>query len=599
MKRPFSFLLFLAFTSVCFGCDDSSTAPANDTLSDTTIPIPSDSAQINIAQDLSATERDNLTKDASDTNTQRESEKSPDGKTSPDTPQSTDTDSPSAKPSPRFTQAMAGSMWVNPTLNPEIPIHIKDAADALTVTVTLNGEAYVAETGQNPGTWIAIANIASLPPGIHSLVALVEWEDETRQASANLHAGTEGVQFTDFEIKGPASTPRLHLKDEQMWITWVDRSGGKGRAWLQAVSGSGKNTGAPIGLTPEHIDITEGRAILGNVNIGLLYRVAGAPERNWFTIVDFKGVMKQIPVQLELGADKGEWGGDLSFDGEAFQIFWRSRNATAARSEIRGMRIEEEPISLGEPFVIASEGDSEPMGAFPDTLFLRGESIGDLSIVTYSQDALNPLLDMEILTNRATLLQNEGTILYDDTLPTGIPMPFSYQAHVHKVQDEFLLLWVAADINESDDLSPNQPQRIYGARIKDSEPMSPAALTPTQILKAPHARGEVVAIGHPHHYAFLAWTDERSHAEGEEAGSIDLRYQPIDKNLNLAETTPLGSSSLKVTEQIIPHARFIADSAQVNGVALGSNIFLAWIDERHGGTLANSKPEVYFETIWY
>jgi len=510
-----------------------------------------------------------------------------------------DTASVETKPTPRFSQASSGTMWANPELNPEIPVYIRDATMALSVTVTLNGEAYVAEAMADAGSWVAVVDISNVPSGAHPIVALAEWEEETRQASANLHVGTEGVQFTDYEMVGPAATPRIHLQDDQMWITWVDHTKGKGRAWLQRISGAGKAVGAQVGLTPEHIDIQEGRAVFGNLHVGLLYRVKGDPERNWFTVVNTQGVMKQIPIQLELGADKGEWGGDLSFDGEAFAVYSRSRNATTGFSEIRGLRVQEDPIEVGEPFVVTSEGDDAPNGTFPAKLFIGAESIGDVTIITFTRDLYNYFLDMTMLANHATVLNKQGEILHEGVLPTGILLPTSYEAHVHRVHDEFLVLWVAANINESDDITPNQPQRIYGSRVGASAVTNPAQFPLTQILKAPHARGEVAAIGHPHHYAVLAWTDQRTHADGSGDGKIDLRYQPVDGTLKLASSTPLGSESLPIGEMIVPHARFIADSAQINGVALDTNIFLTWTDERHGGTMATSKPEVYFETIWY
>jgi hypothetical protein len=302
---------------------------------------------------------------------------------------------------------------------------------------------------------------------------------------------------------------------------------------------------------------------------------------------------------MEVGGDKGEWGGDLSFDGEAFVAVCRSQNAATGFSEIRWLRVREDTLEITGPTVVTTTGNDSPIGSFLPKTFIRSESLGDHTVVTFARDLYNNLLDMTITANYATVLDKSGAVLHEGVLATGIMLPFGFESHIHRLGDEFLVLWTASDINESTDAQPNQPHRIFGSRVDPAAAINPAQYPKTEILKAPHARGEVEAVAHPHHYAVLAWNDLRTHVDGTGDGKIDLRYQPIDGALKLATSTPMGSGSVPVTEMVVPHARFIADSGQINGVALGTNIFLTWTDERHGGTALNSKPEVYFETLWY
>ena len=50
---------------------------------------------------------------------------------------------------------------------------------------------------------------------------------------------------------------------------------------------------------------------------------------------------------------------------------------------------------------------------------------------------------------------------------------------------------------------------------------------------------------------------------------------------------------------IVTHARFIEGTAELGGTVAGTNRVLVWIDERHGGTIVNPRPEVYLDTVWY
>lgn len=107
----------------------------------------------------------------------------------------------------------------------------------------------------------------------------------------------------------------------------------------------------------------------------------------------------------------------------------------------------------------------------------------------------------------------------------------------------------------------------------------------TRIVSAPETRYEPMLVG-TSAAPILAWSDARSYAEDITQGEVEL-YASV-----------LGPA-LVATEQIrFAHTRFIEGTADIRGVAAGENAILTWIDERHGGSVLDPKPEVFLETVW-
>ena len=84
----------------------------------------------------------------------------------------------------------------------------------------------------------------------------------------------------------------------------------------------------------------------------------------------------------------------------------------------------------------------------------------------------------------------------------------------------------------------------------------------------------------------MAWTDARSYAAGISQGQIQLYVAPVAADLTTGTNVVFG------------HTHFIEQSGDVHGAASGTNAILTWVDERHGGTVLDPRPEIYLETAW-
>ena len=88
-------------------------------------------------------------------------------------------------------------------------------------------------------------------------------------------------------------------------------------------------------------------------------------------------------------------------------------------------------------------------------------------------------------------------------------------------------------------------------------------------------------IPHPKHLGVMAWSDERTDV------GIYLHVGPVDPEEGVTQ------------DVLIPEARFLAMNAHLNGVPLGTNSLIVWLDDRKGGTVGNPMSEVTLETLWF
>jgi hypothetical protein len=494
---------------------------------------------------------------------------------------STPEDSDTAAPSTSITlpQSVQGALWANPELYPVLPIHVAVKGSASTVSIQLGDQSIQATDDDEDGDFLAQVPIADLAEGVHTLTA----SDGSATATAELHVGSEGVQFTHFDEVGRAATPRLHRHNDGLWLTWEDRRTEPRRTWLQQIDGAGRGLGEPIGLTPAGKDVVYGRTVPGNNTLAVLYQTKNPGYQNWLTVVDWTGDEVVPPMALDPVGAQGSWGGDLSFDGEGFVVVWRTYSADMDKGEIHWLRLDETTLETTGPVVVTQSGQEDPHGDFLPFAFVGAEALGDHTLITFVRDHYNSLLDMSVGRCQAAVVHRDGSVGNETLLPTPLAMPFGFQAFVHRVHGELVALWTAVSLYD-EELNP--PHRIIGGRINTKIITVPGSAQAHVILQGPTERGEMVLIEHPTHFGTMAWTDQRSKVADPIDGRIQLFVAAVDENLVADPHT------------LIPHARFIQDTSQVNGQALGTNTFLLWLDERHGGTLGNSHPEVYFETIW-
>lgn len=84
----------------------------------------------------------------------------------------------------------------------------------------------------------------------------------------------------------------------------------------------------------------------------------------------------------------------------------------------------------------------------------------------------------------------------------------------------------------------------------------------------------------------MAWTDARSYAASVTDGEVQLYASVLGRDLAAAN------------EVLFAHTHFIEGTGDLRGAPAGSNAIITWIDERHGGTVLDPRPEVYLDTVW-
>jgi len=495
---------------------------------------------------------------------------------------SADTTTPPDSASLSFPQAVGGAFWANPDLYPTIPVHVVVTGDVSSVEVTLGDALALAVEDMATGNHVATVSLADLADGAHTLTA-TSVTDPTITATATLHLGNQGVQFTDFDVVGRAATPRLYAGTDHFWLAWTDRREEPRRAWLQAVDGAGQGQGEPMALTPPEHDVVYARAVPGATHWAVLYQTPGLPKENHLLVVNQAGEAMMAPMGLDGTEQNGSWGGDLSFDGAGFVAVWRNVDANTGVSRIYWLRVDEATLAVTGPVVVTESGDDDPEGDFLPFAFLSAETLGEHTLITFVRDHYNGLLEMSVGRCQAAVVHQSGTVVGETLLPTPLSLPFGFQAHVYRMHDELVTLWTGVSLYD-EELNP--PHRIIGGTIDTKIITVPGSVQPQVILQAPTERGEMALIEHPTHYGTMVWTDQRSKEADPINGRIQLMTTSVDADLVAGEPT------------LIPHARFIQDTSQANGQAAGTNTVLIWLDERHGGTLGNSRPEIYFETIW-
>ena len=488
-----------------------------------------------------------------------------------------DGDAPSSGTSVILPQAPGGAMFANPSLFPVLRIQITaDGAESVQASI---GSALYPAVQDAGGDWTAEVDVGGME-GEHLVEVSAVWPGGSRSVvEADLLLGTEGMQITDFGLDGLASTPRVHSDDGELWVTWVDPSGDRRHLWAMEIDGAGRALGERIRLTPEGSDVVYGRTALGGGVFGVLYQSAGSSLRNWFSLVAADGTEVLAPLPLDEDGWSTTADGDVSHDGEAFYAAYR--NHTPEGSSVFWLRADPSG-GLHGPLAPVSSGDGDPVGDFVLPSFIRIEAIGGVSMLTYTRELWDPVLEMELPQAWATVLDPEGDVLQEGVLPVPLQWPFAFEAHVHQAHGAFVPLWTAVGL-EDEELNP--PHRIYGALVSADGQEAPEDYEGSLLVEAPMDRGEMVLVGTSGSYGVLAWVDDRTR-EDLSAGGLDLRAAPVDGELVPGE------------ELLFGHARFLAMSSGLSGVSAGRNAILAWADERGGGTVISPMTEVYMETVW-
>ena len=467
-------------------------------------------------------------------------------------------------------QAVDGALQANPAVYPMLPVRVAVTGHANSVRVRIEPNDWTdAQNG------VAQVNIASMQDGIHHVTA----DADGMQAAADLAISHTGIQLTNFAQVGTALSPRLHRQGDHLFVTWTDRSQPLAEAYLRRVDGAGRWQGDPIALVHATEDTLYARTAFGSHAMGVLYQAHGGPYTNYFRRVDFAGNAIGDPIALDPASRYGSFGGDILYDGGGFQMIWRSNDGMAG-DQLLWLRVDETTGAKTGPIVVAASGAgtaADPDGVFQPISFIQAAQLGEVTLVSFVRGRYSAPLDQAVPKSQLVRVHRDGTVEAPQFAGVADDFTWHDEARVYPVGDAVVPLWSAQDLNNP---ANNPPKLFFSASVD-------MLGNDSIVLNAPGDRYEPFVLAHPEQYAVMAWLDGRSYEVNMATGRIQLMAAA------LSATRTMG------TPVVFDHARFVAETSDLNGSLAGTNVILIWLDERHGNGIADPKPEIYFETAWF
>lgn len=479
-------------------------------------------------------------------------------------------------------QAMDGALWANPFTYAEIPLHVAVTGKPSRVDVILDGKTYSA-TNEESGTWTAKLAIADMKDGEYELTVKAEGEKAMPVSiSATLVLGSEGRQLTVFDEVGLARSPQVVLRDGHLLLTWIDRSaGGNARLYMRQVDGAGRFIGERVTLAQSpNNEILWAFVAHGKSSLGILYKEFGTPYKTFFKIVDPTGKELSAPMALDPMGMEGSWGGDIAYDGSGYVAVWRSFDGTA--NELRWARFDEQNAAMSGPMVVAAAGSGDPVGGFDPFTFLKVKPSGDLSIVTYVRENWSQTLGLGIPKSEMAVVNKDGSIVASGVLGNPVDFTWHHESRIFDVGGQLVALRIASDLNDPAD---NAERAFYASRVNADGTIDKGDKG-TKMFTALDAREEPHLTAHPSAFGALMWLDDRKYSVDISTGHIDLYVALVNEDLTTREPT------------VFENVSFYAGLAELNGVAVGTNVPMFWLDRRHSVGI-ESRFELYFDTAWY
>jgi hypothetical protein len=484
-------------------------------------------------------------------------------------------------------QARAGAMLANPTTYAAIPVHVVvGGGRATAVTVTVAGASHDAVDADGDGTWDVALPIAGMADGAAELRAeAIAPGAEKGAASADLVIASEGARLTVFDDVGLARSPRLHDRDGQRWLTWVDRSADdrRGRLWMRAIDGGGRFVGEKRELVASAAsELLYGDVAFGAASIGVLYKEPGAPYVSFFKTVGYDGAELSAPIALVPEGASGTFGGDVAWDGGAFVVAWRV--ATGGASEIRWLRFDEVTKAVTGPVVVAASGDGtkdDPIGGFEPFSFVKVATRGTLSVVSFARARFSAMLDNLVPKSELAVVHADGSVE-----PPVLIDPS--EVHWHRESRVFSLGGELLSIHSAQNLAAPvdaPPMLFFAARLDASGRPKPKGTAGVAMFDAVDDRDEPTIVPTPGGAA-LAWLDHRRYTLDPANGHIDLFVAPLGDDLRTKEPTVIRTVS------------FSAGLAELSGAATATNVELTWVDFRHSVGMTY-KPEAWLDVAWW
>lgn len=479
-------------------------------------------------------------------------------------------------------QAMDGAMWANPFTYPEIPLHVSVTGTPSHVDVVLDGKT-IAAVDDGGGTWTARLAIGAMKDGDYPVKVNAEGDGAMpASVEATLVLGSEGRQLTVYDEVGMARSPQLVLRDGHLVLTWLDRSAaGNARLYMSRVDGAGRFIGDRVTLVQSATsEVLWAFVAHGASSIGVLYKELGVPYKTFFKLVDATGKEIAAPVALDPAGMDGSWGGDIAYDGSGYVAVWRSFDGMA--NELRWARFDEKTGAMSAPVVVAAAGPGNPIGGFDPFTFLKVKPSGDLSIVTYVREHWSDLLGLGVPRSEMAVVSASGAIVASGEIGDPSEFFWHHESRIFDVGEQLVSLHIASDLN---DPNPNPERAFYASKVLPNGTIAKGDLG-RKMFTALDAREEPHFTAHPSAFGALMWLDDRKYSVDVSTGHIDLYVALVNDDLTTREP------------RVFEHVSFFSGLAELNGVAVGTNIPMFWVDRRHSVGI-ESKWELYFDTAWY
>ncbi len=479
-------------------------------------------------------------------------------------------------------QAIDGAMWANPYTYAEIPLHVVVTGKPSKVDAVLDGKTFTA-MDDGGGRWTAKLSLAGIKDGEYELTVKAEGENAVPvSTSATLVLGSEGRQLTVYDEVGLARSPQIVLHDGHLQLTWIDRSAaGNARLYRSRVDGAGRLIGDRVTLAQSpNNEIMWAFVAQGQSSLGILYKEVGTPYKTFFKIADATGKELSAPVALDPVGMEGSWGGDIAYDGTGYVAVWRSFDGMA--NELRWARFDEKNGAMSGPTVVAAAGSGNPIGSFSPFTFLKVKPTGDLSVVTYVLERWSVLLGMDIPRSEIAVVKKDGSVVASGLLGNESDFTWHHESRVFDVGGQLVSLRAVSDLNDPN----NNPEiAFYSSRVNADGTLTKGDMG-TKMFTALDAREEPHFTAHPSAFGALMWLDDRKYSVDISTGHIDLYVALVNDDLTTREPT------------VFENVSFYAGLAELNGIAVGTNVPMFWVDKRHSVGL-DTKWELYFDTVWY
>ena len=481
-------------------------------------------------------------------------------------------------PTLELPQLIHGAAFVDPEVYPALDLRVVIAAGrADTVDVAIDGGRVVVATGDG-ALFTAHLDVAALADGSHTLTVrgLVGGRPQAT-AEGELVAGREGMAITTFTEVGRAATPRLFLDGDALLLTWCDRRDGDSKAWAAHLDGAGRFLDGPTLLFEAPGDeVLSVRAAVHDRVIGVLDQGHGGPYASHLRAVSFDGEELLAPIALDPADRFGSYGGDIAVDGSAFVAVWRT-NDGAGTSDVRWARFDETGLLAG-PVVVATSSLERPIDPISE---VKVAVVDGRAMVVFVRGEFDQALEMSIPAAQGVVLDAEGGLVVSGRFSDSSGFPWDTEARVFAMKDAPVVLFGSKSLLDDSD---NPPVSFFGgpAVMAAGGPGHPRAT----IEAGPGDRQEPFLLPLAAGGGVLAWTDLRSYEDDLLTGRIELFVADVDADLTTAAPV------------VFPHARFIASTADLHAVERSGNAVVSWIDERHGGSILDPRPEIRLETAW-